>query len=264
MTPVKTRVSLSRMGRRVRRERERTGGTPPLPAGPDLRDERSQWAQTPRPRRPQGPTRVAAQKWMPAQLHDAPNQPGRIQAALGQDAHRPVPRHHAPQPAQEAEPLATPSVWLRGREDDPRHGDRTPARDQTDGQHHKTLLQGGGIQGQGQLGALPPAHPPAQQGRKAGFDTQCLALGPPFAWGVIVPCTQLLAHRLLFALHALGQQLTDRGQGARAGQPHAHAPQGHYRGLGLAQRGQMRHESRLPLVNTGLAMQGFPPWHCGF
>src|SRR5207247_3494031 len=61
------------------------GGAPPLPAGTDLRDERGQWAKTPRPRRPKGSTRVDAQKWMPAQFHDAPKQPRRIQAAIGQD-----------------------------------------------------------------------------------------------------------------------------------------------------------------------------------
>src|SRR5256885_1545383 len=152
---------------------------PPLPAGPGLRDDRSQWAKTPRPRRPQGPTRVEAQKWMPAQLHDAPNQPGRIQAALGQDDHRPVPRHHAPQPAQEAEPLATPSVWLRGREDDPRHGDRTAPRDHTDRQDDTARPQGGGIACQGPWGPLPPAHDPPQPRRKAALDPSGLPLVTP-------------------------------------------------------------------------------------
>src|SRR5262249_16943925 len=41
------------------------------------------------------------------------------------------------------------------------------------------------------------------------------------------------------------------------------APQGQHGGLGLAQMGQMLHDSRPPLVETSLAKHGFPPCGCG-
>ena len=144
------------------------------------------------------------------------------------------------------------------------HRDHAPAAlDPADGQHHQVLAQGRRVAGPGQLGALPPAHYPAQQGCKASLDAQGLTLGTPFALGVIVPCAQLLAHRLPVALHPLSQQVTHRGQGTRVDQHHAEAPQRQHGGLGLAEMGQMVHDRCPPLVEPGLAQHGFPPYGCG-
>src|SRR5262249_33762501 len=81
--------------------------------------------------------------------------------------------------------------------------------------------------------------------------------------GVVIPFAQLLTYRLLFTLHPGCQQATDGTQGTRARQYHPEAPQGQHGGLGLAQMGQMLHDSRPPLVETSLAKHGFPPCGCG-
>jgi hypothetical protein len=241
-----------------------TGGAPPLPAGTALRDDRGQWAHTPWPRRPKGPTRVAAQTRMPAPWHEASKPPGRLQAAIGQDDHRPGPRPQAPQPAPAAAPRATPRGWRRGREEDPRHGERTAPIDHPARHDDQARPQGGGSERQGPWGPLPPAHAPPQQRRKAGLALEGLALGAPFGGRLVLPLPPLLAYRGLFPVLDGCHDGADRRQGACACQPHAQAPQGQDRGRGLAQRGHRRHDSRLPLGHTGLAMQGFPPWHCGF
>src|SRR5262249_13064513 len=80
--------------------------------------------------------------------------------------------------------------------------------------------------------------------------------------GVVIPFAQLLTYRLLFTLHPGCQQATDGTQGTRARQYHPEAPQGQHGGLGLAQMGQMLHDSRPPLVETSLAKHGFPPGGC--
>src|SRR4029450_11050169 len=103
-----------------------------------------------------------------------------------------------------------------------------------------------------------------QQGGKARLDAQCLTLRAPLAWDVIIPLAQLLADRLLFAVHARRQQAAGRAQGTRARQHHPETPQCQHGGLGLAQLGQMCFDSREPLVETGLAKHGFPPRGCGF
>jgi hypothetical protein len=119
--------------------------------------------------------------------------------------------------APPAQPFAAPRLVGARGPDPPRHGDGPPARDHTEGQHDKTLAPGGRIQGQGQWSTLSSAHHPAPPGGKAGLHAPLLALGAPLALGGIVPGTRRLSHRLLVALHPLGQQVTDRSQGARAG-----------------------------------------------
>src|SRR5262249_38828545 len=61
-----------------------------------------------------------------------------------------------------------------------------------------------------------------------------------------------------------GHHGADRGQRTRAGQYHPQTPQRQDGRLGLAQLGQILHDSGLPLVTTGLARHSFPPWCCGF
>jgi len=200
---------------------------------------------------------------MPAQAGDAPKQPGGIQAPSGQHAHRPAFGHRRPQLPQHAQPFAAPGALGARGQDHPRHGDGTAPIDHADGQDHKALPQGGGSDGQRQLWALPPAHHPAQRDRKTGLDVQDLTLGAALARGVVIPFAQLLPYGLLLALHPLGQQVTHRGQGPRAGQHHPEAPQGQHGRLGLAQRRQMVHDRRQPLVETGLAKHDFPPYGCG-
>ena len=129
--------------------------------------------------------------------------------------------------------------------------------------HHKACPQRGGLQGPGPWRALPPAHHPSPQGRTAGLDVECLALGAPLPRGVVIPCAPLLPPGLLRAPQPLGQQVTHRGQGTRAGQPHPKAPPGPHGGLGLAQIGQLLPARRPPWVATGLANHGFPPCGCG-
>ena len=56
------------------------------------------------------------------------------------------------------------------RQDRPGHREGTPAIEHTDGQDHKHLFEGGGIQGQHQVpvGGAPQAQHPLQQGAKTG------------------------------------------------------------------------------------------------
>ena len=166
-----------------------------------------------------GPKRAAAvdaQERMPAQPDDAPKQPASIQPAIGQHDDRPGPGNGRPQLAQHPQPLAAPGMGLVGRQDGPGHRDGTAAIHHTDGQHREAGAQGRGIEGQGQLRALPVVQHPAQQGHKAVFHGEGLAMGAPFGFGFVAPLTQLLPHGLLLTVQPGGQQRADSGQGARA------------------------------------------------
>ncbi len=62
-------------------------------------------------------------------------------------------------------------------------------------------------------------------GRQAGLGYLSAGWRYTTARGIIVPFPQLLADRLFFAWHPLGEHMTDRDQGTRAGQHHPEAPQ---------------------------------------
>jgi hypothetical protein len=241
----------------------RKGDARPAPTRTRPRRKRRQGPPAGRPRGPKAASQVDAQKGMPAQAGDTPKQPRGIQAPISQHDHRPTRRDGRAQPTQQAQPFAAPGALGARGQDHPRHRDRTAAIDHADGQHHKALAQGCRVEGQCQLRALPPTDDPAQQGGKTRLDAQCLALGAPLALGVVVPLAQPLAHGWLRALHAFRQQAAHGAQRTRARQHHPKTPQGQHGGLGLAQMGQMLHDRCPPLVESGLAKHGFPPYGCG-
>jgi hypothetical protein len=135
-------------------------------------------------------------------------------------------------------------------------------RPHADGQYHKPIPQRHCVDGQHQLGALPPADHPAQPGRQTRLHSQGLAFGTALVPHVVIPLAPLLAYGLLLAVHPSRQQTTDGRQ--RAG-PRPHQPQAlqrHHTMLGLAHMRHMRHDRCPPWVETGLAKHGFPPRGC--
>ena len=130
-------------------------GPVPLQPGPHARGP---WAE----RSP----RVDAQKRVPPQPREAPQQPARVQAAIGQHDHRPRPWNGPVHLAQHAHPLPPPGMVGRGRQNRPRDRDGTAPIDHTDRQDGKARPQGRRIEGQSQLCPLPLGYDPPQQGHK--------------------------------------------------------------------------------------------------
>jgi hypothetical protein len=159
-----------------------------------------------------------------AQADDTPKQPAGIQPTIGQHDDRPARGDGGAQRAQQPQPFATPGMGLVGRQNGPGHGHGTATIDDADGQHREAGAQGGGIEGQGQLGSLPLAHDPLQQGDKAGLGVDGLPLVAPFRLGLIAPLAQLLPNRLLLASQPHGEERGHRRQGRGAREHHAQAP----------------------------------------
>ena len=196
---------------------------------------------------------------MPAQPHDAPKQPARIQAAIGQDNDKEAPRHGRPHLTQHAQPLPPPAVFLASGQHRPRHGNGTAPIEHADDQDDKALAQGRRIHGQSQLLPLPPAHHPPQQRRKAGLDLELLAGLATFGRGFVTEFPQLLAHGIGFALQPPGQKGADGTNRTRTGQHHPYTPQRQHRYLGLAQMGEVSGDDLGPLVDCSLARHRLPP-----
>src|SRR2546429_60424 len=188
-----------------------------------------------------------------------PYQQARKQATTGQHEARPRPWDRPVHLTQHAQPLPPPGMFGGGGQDDPDDWDSTAAIDHAEHQDGKAGAQGGRIEGQGQLGALPQAHDPGQQGQKAGLDAEGAAVRPAFGRSFVAELAQLLAHGILFAAQPRGQERTDGGQGTRACQDHAQTPQRQHRGLGLAQVGHVRLDGLRPFGDTRVARHTFPP-----
>ena len=239
------------------------GDARPLPRRTRLRHQGLQGDPTHLTLGPKGPTRVDPQKRVPPQPRDTSKQPAGVQAAIRQHEDRPGPWDRPAHLAQHAQPFPTPGMFGRGRQDGPGHRDGTAPIDHADGQDGKAGAQGRGIEGQGQLRALPLLHDPAQQRPKAGLHGECAPGGPAFGGGLVAQLAQLLAHGGLFAAQPGRQEGTDGGQRTGARQHHPQAPQGQDGGLRFAQVGQVGLDNRRPFGDTGVARHRDPPWGDG-
>ena len=104
----------------------RKGQARAAPTRPGPRDEGHQGPPAHRPSGPKAATRVDPQKRMPTQARDAPKQPGRIQAAIGQHDHRPTLGDRWAQPPQQPQPFTPPGVFGARRQDHPGTGMAQP------------------------------------------------------------------------------------------------------------------------------------------
>jgi hypothetical protein len=99
---------------------------------------------------------------MPAQADHPPKQPAGLEATSGQHPHRPVWRDGWAQTPQHASPRTAPRSRLVHGQNRPGHGERTPARDDTDREPHTPGPQGGCVEGQSQWGTGPEQDEPVQ------------------------------------------------------------------------------------------------------
>ncbi len=132
------------------------------PALPDLSDQIAQPHELGLALQAELAPLVDAQERVPAQANDAPEQPAGVQAAVGQNQHRPVARDGRAQHPQHAQPLAAPRPLFARGHDGPRDRDATAAVDHTDRQDDETVAQAGRIERERDLLAAPEPNDPVQ------------------------------------------------------------------------------------------------------
>ena len=210
----------------------------PAPALPGLPAQLLQPDKARLPERAELAALIDAQERVPAQAHDASEQPARVQATVGQHQHRPVGRQGWAQQAQHPQPLAPPGALVASGQDGPGDRDGAAAIHHTDDQGDKAVAQAGRIDGQGELGALPQAHDPAQQRHEAGGHIEGRARAPRFVGSVEAPLVQALLDVGDLVIEQQGQKGGHGTASAAAGQGDAIAPPGQQAGL---RRGEVRH-----------------------
>jgi hypothetical protein len=120
--------------------------------------------------RAQGAPRVAAQQRVPPQAGEASQQPPGVQTAIGQHEDGPRRGHRPAHLAQHTPPLPAPGLLGGGQQHGPGERDGTATLHHADGQDRTVRAPEGGIQGQGEWGALPHAQHPGQPRSQAGLD----------------------------------------------------------------------------------------------
>src|SRR5680860_642110 len=205
------------------------------------------------PQRRKGRVWANAHHRMPAYSPDLAPQP-----SISQDQHRPGWWHCRRQGGDQCHDRLDPGTFPIARQHAPGDGNRTSPIHHRHGQDGDPVLQGGGINRQGQMGRAPQGHHPAQQPHKTVVYVQPgVALGCPILT-VVQPLPQVLTHRIARAEE--GSQghghgiLT--GTACRDRTPH---PPGQTTALGSAQHRQTLLEFVDKLITFRGDTHGTPP-----
>jgi len=177
---------------------------------------------------------------MPAQADNAPKQPAGIEATIGQPQDCPVLRDGWTQLSPHSSPRAAPRARLVRGPNRPGHGDRTPARDDTNCAHHTPRPPDGGVEGQRQLGPGPEEDRPVQSGHQTGGALQRLTCGTRFVGRLAAPCIEALCERGALLPHRHGQKRRHGEAATRPRHGNLVTPQGQPPCLGLPQVWHMR------------------------
>ncbi len=186
----------------------------------------------------EGHVAVVAHVGMPALTADGGPQIRALQAPVAEHAHGHVRRHGRPQAVEQGAEVRHPGTGLATGPEAPGHGDgQTPVDDAHDQGHQRPAL-GRGVDGQRQLGALPPGQDPAQEGRETGPRVQLHPAGGGPVGPVMEPLPQVLARRVPAQTQAQ-QGSQHRVLATAAGHHRSPHPQGQPDHLGRTQMGQM-------------------------
>jgi hypothetical protein len=164
------------------------------------------------------------QPWMPAQLHQASEEPARPPPTVSQHQDRPVRWDGRTPSPQQAPPCSPPRSRLLGGQHGPDHWDGTATRDPTDGQDDKAVHHARCVKGQGPWGRDPQRHDPASQRHATRRDVHGLPLVSRCVRGRTTPCVQSLCNRGDLLAHQQGQKGGDGPPATRPGERHALAP----------------------------------------
>ena len=132
------------------RRRPLVGPAADLAADPRPRGEPPQAAPAVPARRAEAAAGLGAHQRVPAQAGDRPEQPGRLQAAVGEDQDLPLRAEPVAQGRQEPDPVRVPGPRLVAAEDGPGDRHAAAAVDDADGQDRQAVAQGRGVDGQGE------------------------------------------------------------------------------------------------------------------